>query len=273
MTCGIFIDSDNTSPKIWSKIYAKIVENEAIFGRPLFTYAFGDFIQSGGAWNSNMDVELVNVQSHDKVKNSTDMKMFSCIRDALETNMIDWYIIVSCDADFSHACRDIRKKGKYSSIISQSKVGQFMKNICDMFIPVNNSVLVEILENETLPLPYKELALKVQSKVSFEDLLSLHYILYFDIDKKMYMVTSRTKFFFKVELLIEVVENICKKNISNPDMCLGIIKDKLVQAKLLDDFRRCTSTKFGFRFTSIKHLYKVLCEVTTKFQDFQHIKN
>merc|ERR1711871_1348767 len=80
-------------------------------------------------------------------KKSTDIKMIVDIMETLyKKPHIDIFVIVSCDGDYAHVARFIKKKKHKGSVLAfgYANTSSLLKNCCDRFININ------MLENQSI---------------------------------------------------------------------------------------------------------------------------
>lgn len=141
---AVYIDGDNASYNDFSSVHKEIKK----YGRIIIGRIYGDW--STDAMNGWRDIsinnafESINCFSLSR-KNSTDIHLIcDVLQDLYNNEIVNTYIIVSSDSDFSHVTKRIRAAGKKVIGIGRNNTPKMLKNACDIFI--SN----EVLKNDDL---------------------------------------------------------------------------------------------------------------------------
>lgn len=132
---GIFFDSDNVSPKNYENIISSV---KTLYNpKPSIMRAYRDGRETG--WMEaceRLSIEAIHVPSIPH-KNSSDLYMCCDMMDLRDD--LDTYVIVSNDSDFRHVMVYLRKRGKYTVVVTVNggskhlvKWGDDNLNICTM---------------------------------------------------------------------------------------------------------------------------------------------
>lgn len=154
---GIYIDSDNISYK-----YAKkLMEDMECRGTFAIKKIFGDWSKTESKnWQKKIQkfgLEPVQCFRHNK-KQSTDIYLITqLMSDLFFFPRIEHIILVTSDSDFYHACQNIKKLGKYVTVIGNDD--SILKSVCDEYININ-SYLDNSLNDELISEDESEIILK-----------------------------------------------------------------------------------------------------------------
>jgi uncharacterized protein (TIGR00288 family) len=136
---AVYIDGDNASYNDFSSVHKEIKK----YGRIIIGRIYGDW--STDAMNGWRDIsinnafESINCFSLSR-KNSTDIHLIcDVLQDLYNNEIVNTYIIVSSDSDFSHVTKRIRAAGKKVIGVGRNNTPKMLKNACDIFI--SNEVL------------------------------------------------------------------------------------------------------------------------------------
>jgi uncharacterized LabA/DUF88 family protein len=143
---AVYIDGDNASHKDFSYVFEEIKK----YGRIIIGRIYGDWTRTEmRGWKDisiNYAFESVNCFNLSK-KNSTDIYLIcDLLQDLYKNDIINTYIIVSSDSDYSHVTKRIRAEGKKVYGIGRKNTPAMLKNACDIFI--SNEVLKSMDESE-----------------------------------------------------------------------------------------------------------------------------
>ena len=176
---AVYIDGDNASYNDFSFVHKEIKK----YGRIIIGRIYGDW--STDAMNGWRDIsinnafESINCFSLSR-KNSTDIHLIcDVLRDLYNNKIINTYIIVSSDSDFSHVTKRIRAAGKRVIGVGRNNTPKMLKNACDIFI--SNEVLKNIDES------YEESDYEIDYKNNSEFIISKNNE---EIDSKNYELGS-----------------------------------------------------------------------------------
>lgn len=143
---ALFIDGDNASHKQFENNYKNniIPKGNVIIKKVYFD--FHSKTKSSDIWDNSctkFGIEPILVPNL-KGKNSSDIRMITDIMETLyENDLIDVYIIMTADSDFSHVVSKLRAKGKIVIGIGKEDAPKKLINSCDQYI-INSSKLNDI---------------------------------------------------------------------------------------------------------------------------------
>lgn len=145
---AVYIDGDNARYKDFDFVYEEIKKQ----GRIIIGRIYGDWTKSEmKGWKDisiNYALESINNFSLSK-KNSTDIHLIcDILRDLYKNNIIDTYIIVSSDSDYTQVAKTIRMEGKKFIGIGRKNTSTMLKNACDIFISIENIKNEDDSDNE-----------------------------------------------------------------------------------------------------------------------------
>ena len=136
---AVYIDGDNASYNDFSFVHKEIKK----YGRIIIGRIYGDWSTDAmNGWRNisiNNAFESINCFSLSR-KNSTDIHLIcDVLQDLYNNEIVNTYIIVSSDSDFSHVTKRIRAAGKKVIGVGRNNTPKMLKNACDIFI--SNEVL------------------------------------------------------------------------------------------------------------------------------------
>lgn len=135
---AVYIDGDNARYKDFNFVYEEIKKQ----GRIIIGRIYGDWTKSEmKGWRDisiNYGLESINNFSISK-KNSTDIHLIcDILKDLYKNTIIDTYIIVSSDSDYTQVAKTIKMEGKKFIGIGKKNTSNMLKNACDVFIAIEN---------------------------------------------------------------------------------------------------------------------------------------
>ena len=130
---ALLIDADNISPK-----YLMVMLAEAKrYGNVTIRRIYGDWTDnSKKTWKDNLlDYSIVPIQqySYTTGKNSSDSAMIIDAMDILYSNVIDGFILVSSDSDFTRLAMRLREAGKTVIGMGEAKTPSAFVKACEEF--------------------------------------------------------------------------------------------------------------------------------------------
>ena len=130
---ALLIDADNISPK-----YLMVMLAEAKrYGNVTIRRIYGDWTDnSKKTWKDNLlDYSIVPIQqySYTTGKNSSDSAMIIDAMDILYSNVIDGFILVSSDSDFTRLAMRLREAGKTVIGMGEAKTPSAFVKACQEF--------------------------------------------------------------------------------------------------------------------------------------------
>jgi uncharacterized protein (TIGR00288 family) len=132
---AVLIDADNAS----AKNLKPIMDEVAKYGMPTIKHAYGDWVKLANWKDALLDVGAVPVQQYAYTtgKNATDAALIIEAMDILHDDIVDGFVIVSSDSDFTPLALRLREPGKMVLGIGESKTPKPFIKACDKFIYVD----------------------------------------------------------------------------------------------------------------------------------------
>ena len=132
---AVLIDADNAS----AKNLKPIMDEVAKYGMPTIKHAYGDWVKLANWKDALLDVGAVPVQQYAYTtgKNATDAALIIEAMDILHDDIVDGFVIVSSDSDFTPLALRLRESGKMVLGIGESKTPKPFIKACDKFIYVD----------------------------------------------------------------------------------------------------------------------------------------
>lgn len=178
---AVYIDGDNANYNDFSFVHKEIKK----YGRIIIGRIYGDWTRSEmKGWKDisiNNAFESINCFSLSR-KNSSDIHLIcDLLQDLYKNDIINTYIIVSSDSDYSHVTKRIRAAGKKVIGVGRNNTPTMLKNACDIFI--SNEILKndDIKNDDKLSNIIK--SFKGEKKIELSNLLN-NLCNICDIDKK-----------------------------------------------------------------------------------------
>jgi uncharacterized LabA/DUF88 family protein len=133
---AVFIDGDNIS----SSHYQKIIDELKQTGRILTQRLYADFSDStSSAWRGyimNYGIDAIQTFRIAKKESTDNCLIVDCMRTLYHHQMIEMFVIVSSDSDFSSLASEIRMKGKFCIGVGYNHTPMKLRNNCDRFIVI-----------------------------------------------------------------------------------------------------------------------------------------
>ena len=132
---AVLIDADNAS----SKNLKPLMDEVAKYGMPTIKHAYGDWAKLANWKDALLDVGAVPVQQYAYTtgKNATDAALIIEAMDILHNDVVDGFVIVSSDSDFTPLALRLRESGKIVLGIGEPKTPKPFIKACDKFIYVD----------------------------------------------------------------------------------------------------------------------------------------
>jgi uncharacterized protein (TIGR00288 family) len=132
---AVLIDADNASVKNLKPIMGEVAK----YGMPTIKHAYGDWARLVNWKDALLDVGAVPVQQYAYTtgKNATDVALIIEAMDILHDDVVDGFVIVSSDSDFTPLALRLRESGKMVLGIGESKTPKPFIKACDKFIYVD----------------------------------------------------------------------------------------------------------------------------------------
>lgn len=132
---AVLIDADNASVKNLKPIMGEVAK----YGMPTIKHAYGDWAKLANWKDALLDVGAVPVQQYAYTtgKNATDVALIIEAMDILHNDVVDGFVIVSSDSDFTPLALRLRESGKMVLGIGESKTPKPFIKACDKFIYVD----------------------------------------------------------------------------------------------------------------------------------------
>ncbi len=132
---AVLIDADNAS----AKNLKPIMDEVAKYGMPTIKHAYGDWAKLANWKDSLLDVGVVPVQQYAYTagKNATDAALIIEAMDIRHDDVVDGFVIVSSDSDFTPLALRLRESGKMVLGIGEMKTPKPFIKACDKFIYVD----------------------------------------------------------------------------------------------------------------------------------------
>ena len=132
---AVLIDADNASVKNLKPIMGEVAK----YGMPTIKHAYGDWARLVTWKDALLDVGAVPVQQYAYTtgKNATDVALIIEAMDILHDDVVDGFVIVSSDSDFTPLALRLRESGKMVLGIGESKTPKPFIKACDKFIYVD----------------------------------------------------------------------------------------------------------------------------------------
>ena len=132
---AVLIDADNASVKNLKPIMGEVAK----YGMPTIKHAYGDWARLANWKDALLDVGAVPVQQYAYTtgKNATDVALIIEAMDILHDDVVDGFVIVSSDSDFTPLALRLRESGKMVLGIGESKTPKPFIKACDKFIYVD----------------------------------------------------------------------------------------------------------------------------------------
>ena len=133
---AVFIDGDNIS----ASHYQKIIDELKQTGRILTQRLYADFSESAStAWRGsimNYGIDAIQTFRIAKKESTDNCLIVDCMRTLYHHQMIEMFVIVSSDSDFSSLASEIRMKGKFCIGVGYNHTPMKLRNNCDRFIVI-----------------------------------------------------------------------------------------------------------------------------------------
>lgn len=133
---AVFIDGDNIS----ASHYQKIIDELKQTGRILTQRLYADFSDStSSAWRGyimNYGIDAIQTFRIAKKESTDNCLIVDCMRTLYHHQMIEMFVIVSSDSDFSSLASEIRMKGKFCIGVGYNHTPMKLRNNCDRFIVI-----------------------------------------------------------------------------------------------------------------------------------------
>ena len=133
---AVFIDGDNIS----ASHYQKIIDELKQTGRILTQRLYADFSDStSSAWRGyimNYGIDAIQTFRIAKKESTDNCLIVDCMRTLYHHQMIEMFVIVSSDSDFSSLASEIRMKGKFCVGVGYNHTPMKLRNNCDRFIVI-----------------------------------------------------------------------------------------------------------------------------------------
>ena len=131
---AVLIDADNIPPQRLKPIMDEIAK----YGIPTIKHAYGDWARLGNWKDALLETGSVPVQqyAYTSGKNATDAALIIEAMDILHENVVDGFVIVSSDSDFTPLALRLRESGKKVYGIGEKKTPRPFITACDKFIYV-----------------------------------------------------------------------------------------------------------------------------------------
>ena len=132
---AVLIDADNASVKNLKPIIDEVTK----YGVPTIKHAYGDWAKLANWKDALLDVGVVPVQQYAYTtgKNATDAALIIEAMDILHDDVVDGFVIVSSDSDFTPLALRLRESGKMVLGIGEVKTPKPFIKACDKFIYVD----------------------------------------------------------------------------------------------------------------------------------------
>ena len=152
---AVFIDGDNIS----ASHYQKIIDELKQTGRILTQRLYADFSRStSNAWCEyimNYGIDAIQTFRIAKKESTDKCLIVDCMRTLYHHQMIEMFVIVSSDSDFSSLASEIRMRGKFCIGVGYQHTPMKLRNNCDRFIVietllVNKKKIEKLEKNEKL---------------------------------------------------------------------------------------------------------------------------
>ena len=132
---AVLIDADNAS----AKNLKQIMDEVAKYGMPTIKHAYGDWTKLANWKDVLLEVGAVPVQQYAYTtgKNATDAALIIEAMDILHDDVVDGFVIVSSDSDFTPLALRLRESGKMVLGIGEVKTPKPFIKACDKFIYVD----------------------------------------------------------------------------------------------------------------------------------------
>lgn len=129
---AVFVDCDNTSPKILD--YALKIASQ--FGRIVLRRGYGNHTTLAKTWQEAL-VEKAFTPclqfQYAAGKNTSDIALGLDALEAMFDGRIDRFCLVTSDSDFAYLCRKLRERGATVSIVGEAKTPAALRNASDQF--------------------------------------------------------------------------------------------------------------------------------------------
>ena len=133
---AVFIDGDNIS----ASHYQKIIDELKQTGRILTQRLYADFSESAcTAWRGyimNYGIDAIQTFRIAKKESTDNCLIVDCMRTLYHHQIIEMFVIVSSDSDFSSLASEIRMKGKFCIGVGYNHTPMKLRNNCDRFIVI-----------------------------------------------------------------------------------------------------------------------------------------
>ena len=132
---AVLIDADNASAKNLKPIMDEVTK----YGMPTIKHAYGDWTKLANWKDVLLEVGAVPVQQYAYTmgKNATDAALMIEAMDILHDGVVDGFVIVSSDSDFTPLALRLRESGKMVLGIGELKTPKPFIKACDKFIYVD----------------------------------------------------------------------------------------------------------------------------------------
>ena len=144
---AVFIDGDNIS----ASHYQKIIDELKQTGRILTQRLYADFSESAcTAWRGyimNYGIDAIQTFRIAKKESTDNCLIVDCMRTLYHHQIIEMFVIVSSDSDFSSLASEIRMKGKFCIGVGYNHTPMKLRNNCDRFIVIET--LLETKKSKT----------------------------------------------------------------------------------------------------------------------------
>jgi uncharacterized LabA/DUF88 family protein len=139
---AVFIDGDNIS----AAHYQKIIDELKQMGRILTQRLYADFSRpTTTQWKEYImkyGIDAIQTFRIAKKESTDNCLIVDCMRTLYHHNgaMIDMFVIVSSDSDFSSLASEVRMKGKFCIGVGYNHTPMKLRNNCDRFIVVETLI-------------------------------------------------------------------------------------------------------------------------------------
>jgi uncharacterized LabA/DUF88 family protein len=137
---AVFIDGDNIS----ANHYQKIIDELKQMGRILTQRLYADFSRpTTTQWKEyimNYGIDAIQTFRIAKKESTDNCLIVDCMRTLYHGTMIDMFVIVSSDSDFSSLASEIRMKGKFCIGVGYNHTPMKLRNNCDRFVVVETLI-------------------------------------------------------------------------------------------------------------------------------------
>ncbi len=137
---ALLIDGDNAQPSLISQIMAE----SGKYGLVTIRRIYGDWTTVNmGGWKSALHdnaIQPIQQFRYTVGKNATDSAMIIDAMDILHGHMVDGFVIVSSDSDYTRLATRIREMGFFVMGVGKRSTPRAFVNACNIFIYTENLV-------------------------------------------------------------------------------------------------------------------------------------